>query len=41
MLARGWKPIVGVSTVEQLDSALASDRIELTSEELAILDRTR
>jgi aryl-alcohol dehydrogenase-like predicted oxidoreductase len=24
MVARGWKPIVGVSTVEQLDSALAS-----------------
>ena len=24
LVARGWKPIVGVSTLEQLDSALAS-----------------
>lgn len=27
MLDQGWKPIVGVSTVEQLDSALASDSL--------------
>src|SRR4051812_25188936 len=27
MLTKGWKPIVGVSTVEQLDSALASVRL--------------
>ena len=24
LVAKGWKPIVGVSSVEQLDSALAS-----------------
>jgi aryl-alcohol dehydrogenase-like predicted oxidoreductase len=24
LVAQGWKPIVGVSSVEQLDSALAS-----------------
>lgn len=27
LVARGWKPIVGVSSVEQLDSALASARL--------------
>ena len=27
MLAKGWRPIVGVSTVEQLDSALASTQL--------------
>jgi aryl-alcohol dehydrogenase-like predicted oxidoreductase len=27
MVARGWKPIVGVSSVEQLDSALASTQL--------------
>jgi aryl-alcohol dehydrogenase-like predicted oxidoreductase len=37
LVAKGWKPIVGVSTVEQLDSALASDRIALTTEELDTL----
>jgi aryl-alcohol dehydrogenase-like predicted oxidoreductase len=30
MLAKGWKPIVGVSSVEQLDSALAS--VQLTAD---------
>jgi aryl-alcohol dehydrogenase-like predicted oxidoreductase len=30
MLAKGWKPIVGVSTVEQLDSALASARLDIS-----------
>jgi aryl-alcohol dehydrogenase-like predicted oxidoreductase len=38
LVAKGWKPIVGVSTVEQLDSALASDRIVLTPEELGVLN---
>ena len=38
LVAKGWKPIVGVSSVEQLDSALASDRIALTPEELAVLN---
>ncbi|MCW2775259.1 MAG: oxidoreductase [Nocardioides sp.] len=37
LVAKGWKPIVGVSSVEQLESALASDRISLTPEELAVL----
>jgi aryl-alcohol dehydrogenase-like predicted oxidoreductase len=37
LVAKGWKPIVGVSSVEQLDSALASDRISLTPEELGVL----
>lgn len=32
MLAKGWKPIVGVSSVEQLDSALASARLDLHPE---------
>jgi aryl-alcohol dehydrogenase-like predicted oxidoreductase len=41
MLARGWKPIVGVSTMEQLDSALAAGTIELSPEELATLDAPR
>jgi aryl-alcohol dehydrogenase-like predicted oxidoreductase len=30
MLAKGWKPIVGVSTVEQLDSALAAARLDIS-----------
>ncbi len=30
MLAKGWKPIVGVSSVEQLDSALASAQLSLS-----------
>jgi aryl-alcohol dehydrogenase-like predicted oxidoreductase len=30
MLAKGWRPIVGVSTVEQLDSALASARLDIS-----------
>ena len=37
MVAQGWQPIVGVSTVEQLDSALASDRITFTPPELDVL----
>jgi aryl-alcohol dehydrogenase-like predicted oxidoreductase len=37
MVAKGWKPIVGVSSVEQLDSALGSDRLALTPEELGVL----
>ena len=31
MTARGWKPIVGVSTLEQLDSALAAADLELSA----------
>ncbi len=38
---RGWKPIVGVSTLEQLDSALAAASLELSPEELAALDAPR
>ena len=38
LLARGWKPIVGVSTLEQLDSALAAAGLELSPEELALLE---
>ena len=41
LLARGWKPIVGVSTLEQLDSALAAASLELSPEELAALDDPR
>ena len=41
LLARGWKPIVGVSTLEQLDSALAAASLELSPEELAALDAPR
>lgn len=37
LMARGWKPIVGVSTLEQLDSALASATLELTPDELGLL----
>lgn len=37
LVAQGWNPIVGVSSVEQLDSALASASIELTPEELEVL----
>ena len=37
LVAQGWQPIVGVSTVEQLDSALASDRITFTPPELDVL----
>jgi len=35
------RPIVGVSSLEQLDSALAAARLELTPEELAGLDAPR
>jgi aryl-alcohol dehydrogenase-like predicted oxidoreductase len=41
LLARGWKPIVGVSTLEQLDSALAAGSLELSPDELATLDDPR
>jgi aryl-alcohol dehydrogenase-like predicted oxidoreductase len=37
MVAQGWKPIIGVSTPEQLESALASAALELTPEELGEL----
>jgi aryl-alcohol dehydrogenase-like predicted oxidoreductase len=37
LVSRGWKPIVGVSSLEQLDSALASASLELTEDELALL----
>ncbi|GAA4718952.1 aldo/keto reductase [Nocardioides conyzicola] len=30
MLAKGWKPIVGVSSLEQLDSALASVQLDIS-----------
>ena len=39
MLARGWWPIIGVSSLEQLESALAAGTLELSPEELAALDR--
>ena len=38
LLARGWKPIVGVSTLAQLDSALAAGSLQLSPEELATLE---
>ena len=41
LLARGWKPIIGVSTLEQLDSALAAASLELEPTELATLDSPR
>lgn len=41
MVSWGWKPIVGVSTQEQLASALASASLELTPEELQALDLPR
>lgn len=41
LVARGWRPIVGVSTLDQLDSALASSRLQLTPDELAVLDAPR
>jgi aryl-alcohol dehydrogenase-like predicted oxidoreductase len=34
LTAQGWQPIVGVSSVEQLDSALASASLDLTADEL-------
>jgi aryl-alcohol dehydrogenase-like predicted oxidoreductase len=37
MVAQGWRPIVGVSSLEQLNSALASAEIRFTEEELAEL----
>ena len=37
LAARGWLPIVGVSTLEQLHSALASEALQLTPEELDLL----
>ncbi len=41
LLARGWKPIIGVSTLDQLESALAAASLELSPEELASLDAPR
>lgn len=38
MLARGWRPVVGVSTPDQLDSALDAARAELDEDQLARLD---
>jgi aryl-alcohol dehydrogenase-like predicted oxidoreductase len=38
LLARGWKPIIGVSTLEQLDSALAAASLDLSPGELEALD---
>jgi aryl-alcohol dehydrogenase-like predicted oxidoreductase len=38
LLARDWKPIVGVSTMEQLDSALAAATLDLSPEEVRALD---
>jgi aryl-alcohol dehydrogenase-like predicted oxidoreductase len=39
LLARGLRPIVGVSSVEQLDSALAAGRLDLDDETMARLDQ--
>ena len=41
LAARGWKPVVGVSSLEQLESALASADLDLSEEELAGLDTPR
>ena len=41
MSARGWKPIVGVSSLEQLDSALASADLQLDEADLALLRAER
>ena len=38
LLARGWRPIIGVSTLEQLDSALAAASLDLSPGELGALD---
>jgi aryl-alcohol dehydrogenase-like predicted oxidoreductase len=40
-MSRRAKPIVGVSSVEQLDSALGSVDLELTEADLAELDAPR
>ena len=37
LVARGWKPIIGVSSVQQLESALAAAALELSTEQLAVL----
>ena len=34
----GWRPIIGVSSVEQLDSALAAAELDLSPDEVAALD---
>src|SRR4051812_5325370 len=39
LVARGWRPIVGVSTLDQLESAIASAALDLSPEDLAELDR--
>jgi aryl-alcohol dehydrogenase-like predicted oxidoreductase len=41
LLVRGWKPIIGVSSLEQLESALAAAKLELDPTELAMLDAPR
>lgn len=41
LTARGWRPIVGVSSLDQLDSALASASLELSGDDLAELDSAR
>ena len=41
LMAKGWKPVAGVSTPAQLDSALASVDLDLTEEELGGLDTPR
>jgi aryl-alcohol dehydrogenase-like predicted oxidoreductase len=38
LVARGWKPIIGVSSLEQLESALSSATLELSPEECALLE---
>lgn len=38
MLARGWRPVLGVSSVGQLDQALASAAVDLDGEQLGRLD---
>ena len=35
------RPIVGVSSLDQLDAALAASRLELSPEELSTLDEPR
>lgn len=39
LIARGIRPIVGVSSVEQLDSALAAGRLDLDDETMTRLDQ--
>uniref|UniRef100_UPI00286E38F4 aldo/keto reductase n=1 Tax=Nocardioides sp. TaxID=35761 RepID=UPI00286E38F4 len=39
LIARGTRPIIGASSVEQLDSALAAVRLDLDDETMARLDQ--